>query len=147
MDDDHADAAGKHLADAGALLDATRPDGAAYLSGYVVECALKSVILHDRSFDPTTGQHDAAALAAWHKTLSKKPFGHDLAALAASFVGPEGTQYMPDLPATASVRAWRETLRYAPRGAVTEDRARSYHEWAEMAYAQSVAAMRMNGVI
>ncbi len=42
--DDYADAAGKHLADAVALFCAGRFDGAAYLSGYVVECALKTVI-------------------------------------------------------------------------------------------------------
>lgn len=44
-DDDHPGAAGKHLADALTLLDAGRADGAAYLSGYVVECALKSVLI------------------------------------------------------------------------------------------------------
>ena len=41
--DDHPEAAGKHLLDAGALLAAGRADGAAYLSGYVVECSLKSI--------------------------------------------------------------------------------------------------------
>jgi hypothetical protein len=65
----------------------------------------------------------------------------------ATTVGHEGAQYMPDLPATASVLSWRETLRYAPSGAVTEDRGRSYYEWAGMAYAQSIVSMRMNGVI
>jgi hypothetical protein len=35
--DDHADAAGKHVADARALLDNHRYDGAGYLSGYVVD--------------------------------------------------------------------------------------------------------------
>lgn len=37
--DDHPEASQKHLADAGVLLAQNRPDGAAYLSGYTVECA------------------------------------------------------------------------------------------------------------
>ncbi len=43
--DDHPEAAKKHLSDAEALAKAGRPDGTAYLSGYVVECSLKSVVL------------------------------------------------------------------------------------------------------
>ena len=43
--DDHPEAAQKHLLDSAALLLQERPDGAAYLSGYVVECALKSLYL------------------------------------------------------------------------------------------------------
>jgi len=43
--DDHPEAARKHLEDARVLLARGRADGAAYLSGYVVECALKSIIL------------------------------------------------------------------------------------------------------
>jgi hypothetical protein len=46
--DDYPAAAAKHLADARALLAAQRFDGAAYLSGYVVECALRTVIMVGR---------------------------------------------------------------------------------------------------
>jgi hypothetical protein len=147
MDDDHADAAGKHLGDASTLLDARRHDGAGYLSGYVLECAIKSVILHDKSFDPSGRHHDATKLRSWYQTLSRKPYGHDLRALAAVTIGPEGAPYLPDLPPKAAVFGWRETLRYAPTGAVTEAQGRSYHEWAGLAYAQSILAMRANGVI
>ncbi len=42
--DDYPEAARKHLQDAVALLSAGRPDGAAYLAGYVVECALKTLL-------------------------------------------------------------------------------------------------------
>lgn len=45
--DDHPEAAGKRLSDARVLLPAGRADGAAYLAGYVVECSLKSVLLHE----------------------------------------------------------------------------------------------------
>ena len=42
--DDYPKAALKHLQDADVLLKGRRFDGAAYLSGYVVECALKTLI-------------------------------------------------------------------------------------------------------
>ena len=42
--DDYPAAALKHLQDADVLLKGRRFDGAAYLSGYVVECALKTLI-------------------------------------------------------------------------------------------------------
>lgn len=40
--DDYPEAARKHLRDADALFRGGRFDGAAYLTGYVVECALKT---------------------------------------------------------------------------------------------------------
>lgn len=42
--DDYPEAAGKHLQDASVLMDGARHDGTAYLAGYVVECALKTLI-------------------------------------------------------------------------------------------------------
>lgn len=42
--DDYPEAALKHLQDADALVRSRRFDGAAYLAGYVVECALKALI-------------------------------------------------------------------------------------------------------
>ena len=145
--DDHADAAGKHLSDAGVLLEKSRFDGVGYLSGYVVECVLKSVVLHDKSFDAASGHHDPNKLAAWHKTLSRKPNGHDLAALAAIVVGTEGAPYMPNFPINAPVFNWRETLRYAPPGTVTEAQSRDYHACARVAYQQAIVVMRLQGLI
>ena len=42
--DDYPEAAGKHMQDSRLLLAGGRHDGAAYLAGYVVECALKTLI-------------------------------------------------------------------------------------------------------
>ena len=42
--DDYPEAAVKHMQDSGVLLAGGRYDGAAYLAGYVVECALKTLI-------------------------------------------------------------------------------------------------------
>ena len=59
--DDYPEAAGKHLGDATALLGAGRVDGAAYLSGYVVECALKSIVILEGG---NSWGHDLNALSA-----------------------------------------------------------------------------------
>src|SRR4051812_31003088 len=75
--DDHPDAAGKHLQDAKVLLIAGRADGAAYLSGYVVECSLKSLWLFELG-EPIGGPqpwrrgsaHDLASLRAQVASLA-----------------------------------------------------------------------------
>ena len=62
--DDYPEAARKHLVDATALATARRFDGAAYLSGYVVECAAKLLIQVETASKPKnqnqreTNRHD-----------------------------------------------------------------------------------------
>ena len=58
--DDYPAAAAKHLLDSAALLATGRADGAAYLSGYVVECALKSLLAI--AADSVDRTHDLAGL-------------------------------------------------------------------------------------
>jgi hypothetical protein len=146
-DDDHPQAATKHLADSRALIEATRFDGSAYLAGYVVECALKAVLLHDRSFDPSTGTTDQAQLIHWHRELTKpRLFGHDLVKLLAANVGPVGAKYLPGIPPTASVLRWRETLRYRASGTVDRREAEAYLGWAEVT-ADEVVQMELDGVL
>lgn len=147
QNEDYADAAGKHLGDVEALLTAERNDGAGYLSGYVVECALKALILHDRCFDSNTRVHDKGKLDEWRSTLKKKTYGHDLRALAAATVGTEGARYLPQLPGEAAIFEWQETMRYHHPGIVTKEAAQSYSGWAHFAYAQTILAMRTDGVI
>jgi hypothetical protein len=144
--DDHPEAACKHLEDAKVLKSAGRPDGAAYHAGYVVECSLKSVILHDRSWDPAAGIRDAAKLDDWHSQLRKKKYGHDLEAILNATVGPEGARYWPPLHLDASVvSAWSEQMRYwAPT--VPADRAAAFVAWADLA-AQAVIQMKLDGVV
>ena len=92
-DDDHPEAAWKHLDDAVVLLAGGRLDGVAYHAGYVVECSLKAVLLHDKSFDSSTGKTNAKDLAKWAKALRFQPFGHNLAALLSHSLGPAGAPY------------------------------------------------------
>jgi hypothetical protein len=144
--DDHPEAALKHMDDGKALQDAGRPDGAAYHAGYVVECSLKSIILHERSFDSATGVRDTNRLTMWHKKLSCRPYGHDLEQILNITVGPEGARYMPPLHDDASVvREWSETMRYwAPT--VSVPKAKAFLEWAELTV-QAVVKMKLDGVV
>jgi hypothetical protein len=143
--DDHPEAARKHFDDAFALREARRYDGVAYHAGYVIECALKAILLHDRSYDPLAGAVNATELAQWHRKLSRSPFGHDLQQLLAATVGAEGARYLPVVPTTASVLNWTETLRYRASGAVDEPTANAYLSWAELAI-DSVLQMILDGV-
>ncbi|MCY1056581.1 hypothetical protein [Nannocystis sp. SCPEA4] len=146
-DDDHPEASQKHWLDACALRAGGRYDGTAYLAGYVVECALKTVILYDRAYDPATGTYDPAALTLWHEELRKpKKFGHSLAKLIAATIG-QGADYFPPISNTASVvQQWKETFRYQAAGRVTADQADAFLAWAEMAYEQ-VVQMDLDGVL
>lgn len=53
----------KHFNDAVSLNASGRHDNAAYLSGYVVECALKAMVEADGSVNPRRFGHDVAALS------------------------------------------------------------------------------------
>lgn len=144
--DDHPEAAQKHLHDASALVEAARYDGAAYHAGYVVECCLKAVLLHDKTYDGATGTTDTTKLAQWHKALKTRPYGHDLGQLLAASIGPEGARYLVPIDVTASVLDWTETMRYWAPGAVDELKARAFLAWAEIA-ADSIIRMQLDGVL
>lgn len=144
--DDHPEAALKHYADARVLHDSGRHDGAVYLSGYTVECCLKAVLLHDQCFDATTGAHDPALLARWHRTFSRRPYGHDLAALLGAAVGPQGARYLPPLDPGDSVMTWTETMRYSAAGRASSAEGEAFVAWAELA-ADSVVRMQLDGVL
>jgi hypothetical protein len=134
--DDHPAAAGKHLMDAQILLDANRADGAAYLAGYVVECALKSIsILETGSTEKT---HDLNAL------------GRDALGLAA-LPGARSARYVPRMTPGHSLynaaSGWRETLRYREPGAVRPADATSWLAEAQAVYESTIVPMRLDGVV
>lgn len=145
--DDHPEAAEKHLEDATILSSTDRHDGAAYLAGYVLECVLKSVILHDRSYDPNTGATDAVALRLWHQTLRRHPFGHNLTELLLAALGPAGAPYAPPIELASSlVDSWSESMRYHRAGECPPAQAQAFVEWARVAIL-SVIRMRIDGVL
>ena len=63
-DEDHPEAADRHFGDASHLLREGRVETAGYLAGYVVQCCLKSVLIHDHAWDVGTATHDRARVAA-----------------------------------------------------------------------------------
>lgn len=132
--DDYPDAAQKHLSDAGVLLAQQRPDGAAYLSGYVVECALKSLhvletgqALGGHKLPDLFGQVNAAATAAGAKTA--KYFGRATRGVL-----------------TSAIRGWTPGMRYhAP--SMTLGDAASWHACARDVFQETVHQMRLDGVL
>src|SRR3989304_9686489 len=98
--DDYPEAALKHLDDASLLRASSRPDGASYLTGYVVECSLKAILQHESG-------------VALH--------GHDLKDLASSvtvvcaIAGSRTARYLTPAVLSVSVgavAAWNPQMRY-----------------------------------
>ena len=138
--DDHPEAAQKHLLDAQALLAQQRPDGAAYLSGYVVECALKSLWLHERGVasGPPTGSpgHDLAHLESQVATF-------------ASVAGAKTARYFKTATAGVSqgaIASWTPSMRYRSATMTLAD-ARAWYAIASDVFRETIAQMRLDGVL
>jgi hypothetical protein len=136
--DDYPEAAAKHLADAKSLLNANRIDGAAYLSGYVVECALKSLVLVE----------SGNARAFRHQLTNLSQHALYLAAQA----GSRTARYKPKISAGPSIcdgqpNGWHESLRYRQLGAVRAATAAAWVEEAEAIYVSTVVPMRIDGLV
>jgi hypothetical protein len=132
--DDPPDAAHKHLLDANALLASQRADGAAYLSGYVAECALKTLFVYE------TGRH-----------LS----GHDYQTLlsqinaVATIVGAKAARcFGPRARGVASsaLGGWTPGMRYRA-ASMTQADASAWHAKAESIFRETVQQMQLDGVI
>jgi HEPN domain-containing protein len=138
--DDHPEAARKHLLDAQVLLGQQRADGAAYLSGYVVECALKSLWLHETGLP-----------------MGRMPWGtkHAIGFLAshvgsfANVAGAKTSRYYKQ--ATSSVAAsaiagWGPGMRYRPE-TMTHGDAQTWLQIAQNVFQETVAQMQLDGVL
>ena len=143
--DDHPEAARRHLDDALALNRATRPDGAAYLAGYVVECSLKTLILHEMG---VTIEHEPLPWRGGYH-------GHDLrflagqASSAAALAGVRTARYLGSALtgfSSAPIAGWVPELRYrAP--SITPYVASEWLANAQALYQQTVAQMLLDGVV
>lgn len=130
--DDHPEAAGKHLQDAAVLLAAARPDGAGYLSGYVVECSLKS-IYQLQTGSPLEGHN----LSTLHRQVQ----------VVAMVAGAKTAKYLG--PVTAGilgspVSAWRPGMRYSVPS-MTVAHAGSWLQAASQVFTETIAQMRLDG--
>ncbi len=132
--DDYPDAALKHLLDAQTLLEQQRADGAAYLSGYVVECALKSI---------------------WQLETERSRHGHDLVTLAqaasavAMVLGARTACYFKTAAsgvASSAIAAWKPEMRYQSPTMSAGD-AQAWCNIADAVFMETVAEMRLDGVL
>ena len=139
--DDYPDAAEKHLADAALLLQAGRFDGAGYLTGYVVECVLKTYILIGQSRSPID-------LRDRHHRLN------DLSQSAlrlAALQNAQTAKYPLKMTAGHSMydmnTGWHETIRYRAPAAVTAQQAQDWLAEARAVYAPAIPQMKLDGLI
>jgi hypothetical protein len=132
--DDYPDAAHKHLHDAAALLASNRPDGAAYLSGYVVECALKSLIVLEGSTPPRHHRlddlrGDVNRLAVVAGAKAARYFGRATQGVVA-----------------ATISAWNPEMRYRA-ASMTASRAADWHGEATQVFREIILQMQLDGEI
>jgi hypothetical protein len=171
--DDFPEAAAKHLDDADALLSAGRSDGAGYLTGYVLECSFKTVIvldavakrvrlgprttLVDVLSSPDAGvEADVKAGTAEGSTAARK-LKHDLgklsaeaqrlAKLASTAVAKYDTSGVNMRSSVLNTGGWRETLRYRAVGSIDKAKASSWFDDAKAVYLTTVGAMKRDGVL
>lgn len=132
--DDYPDAARRHLLDASALLSSNRAHGAAYLSGYAVECALKTLIVLEGAAPPRT-----------HKLDDLRAEVNRLATVAGSraarYFG-RATQSV----ATAGIAGWRPEMRYRS-ATVKRNEAGTWHAEATRIFSETIFQMQLDGVI
>ena len=134
--DDHPDAAGKHLLDALTLRKNGRFDGAAYLSGYVVECSLKTlIILQTKKSIKSHKLND----------LSKKAL--DLAKLPTSKTARYNKTISGKLSIRDPVNGWKETMRYCASGSLSPAEANAWVDEAVAVYQSTVAQMKLDGIL
>ena len=133
--DDYPDAAGKHMQDSGVLLAGGCHDGAAYLAGYVVECALKTLIQLDAG--QVRHSHDLSGL---DRELDR------LAAQAGSLAGRLYLGAQATLRASSVLTGWRPEQRYRSPGMSASDAAR-WHREAAAVYRQTIGQLALAGAI
>ncbi|WP_298231577.1 HEPN domain-containing protein [uncultured Azohydromonas sp.] len=141
--DDHPEAARKHLTDSSILLNAGRADGAAYLSGYVAECSLKSLWLYE------TGVPPAGTPLPWGRRGHDLSHLHSQATALAAVAGARTARYVGNTLRTmagSSLFTWNSEHRYHAPGMTLRD-ATAWHNTATQAYQESVGQMYLDGVL
>jgi len=137
--EDYPDAAIKHCDDARHLLSASRPDGAAYLAGYAVECALKTLVQVEERSTRLLRSHDLNDLSMEALRLA----GQATNKTARYLTNPALTTLRYDNPPAG----WKEYLRYYPVGTVPALTAVQWVEEAERLYIEIIGELKKNGEI
>ncbi len=137
--EDYPEAVLKHCEDARHLVAGNRPDGAAYLAGYAVECALKTLVQVEEANTHLIRNHNLNDLST--KALA-------LAAQATS----KTAKYLSN-PALTALRygnppaGWIEYLRYYPVGTIPAPTAEQWVEEAERLYIEIIGELKKDGEI
>jgi hypothetical protein len=160
--DDYPGAAKKHLDDAHALIAAKRFDGAGYLTGYVVECALRTVVLMGEfaryvplgpgRLEADLKKADANKYVTSAAKVAKDAGrDHDLFELAKVASGytavlrGHSAVYAPSIDTTKPpFGAWTFHLRYHTDGRVLPADAAAWLAAAELLYLSTIGAMQRN---
>lgn len=129
-----ASAASKHLDDVELLMAHEHWDNAAYLSGYVAECAVKALLLGNQMPSPKQLGHDLGVMTgtALHLALILSPARRRYAI-------PTSREFL-DL-----VKTWQPDERYEPRGHTARPSAESRCKAASEAYERLVITQLLDG--
>jgi HEPN domain-containing protein len=139
--EDYPEAALKHCDDARHLLSGRRPDGAAYLAGYAVECTLKTLIQVEMG--------NVVPVMQWRHSLNH--LSAEALRLAAQATN-KTARYITN-PALTTLRydnppaGWKEYLRYYPVGTVPAPTAGQWVDEAERLYIEIIGELKKNGGI
>lgn len=138
--EDYPAAARKHCTDARVLLNANRADGAAYLSGYGIECVLKSLVqVETRATGRVAGRHNLQGLGWRALDLATLPTGRTWRYLKSDPVSSVGHGVPP--------AEWSESLRYHPEFTVPPGIAAQWLQEADRLYSEVIGGMAKDGVI
>lgn len=133
--EDYPDAAKKHLRDAKELFQRNRYDGAAYLSGYVAECSLKTMIQIESGSAPFI--HKLSSLKGNALSLAATP-----GAKTARYALPKGHWRL-----LSKGSGWNTIIRYYPAGSFSQAESKEWLNEADLIYSSVIVPMRLDGVI
>ena len=130
---DYLSAASRHLRDANFLFENKHHDNAAYIAGYVAECALKTII----------------------EIAGRPPKVHNLAILSGDALNLAADlsfavrRYQVDLSSysLALQTNWNINLRYCASGFINENEAKIFIENANQFYHATIGAMVLDGLL
>ena len=133
--DDYPEAAGKHLHDASVLMDGARHDGTAYLAGYVVECALKTLIQMQTE--------------RFHRSHDLQGLDSTLGTIAALADRPTKQMYASarKILRGADILAWNPEMRYQAADVTDSSTAGTWLREATNIYSRIIGEMKMDGNI
>ncbi len=135
--EDYPEAAVRHFEDATALLREGRNDNAGYLAGYVIECAMKTVIQIEQG--GALWAHDLEQLSRRAQELAALPGAKTARCASARTPGHGIYDY--------EGAGWSESRRYRPSGDLAPNEAVDWLAEAEKVLNDVVFTLRLDGVV